>query len=87
MRSYLEEQGIACQLRNEHSSSVMGEVSFFLVWPELWVADENAKEALSLIKELDKPEHNGPEWQCRECAEANPGTFDICWQCATPLQA
>jgi len=81
VRSYLEENGIACQLRNEYSSSVMGEVSFFLVWPELWVSQDNALRASELIKDLDRPERNGPEWRCRNCAEANPGTFDICWQC------
>lgn len=85
MRSYLEENGIACQLRNEYSSSVMGEVSFFLVWPELWVANDNAQQAAELIKDLDNPERNGPDWKCRSCGEDNPGTFDICWQCTKPL--
>ena len=85
VRSYLEEHDIPCQLRNEYSSSVMGEVSFFLVWPELWVADDNAQRALDLIKDLDNSARNGPDWKCRHCAEENPGTFDVCWQCAKPL--
>lgn len=87
MRSFLESNGIACQLRNEYSSSVMGEVSFFLVWPELWVAPENAQKAKKLIKGLDNSAPMGPDWKCRECGESNPGTFDLCWQCGAPLKA
>jgi len=35
VKSYLESHGLSCQLRNEFSSSVMGEVAFFDVWPEV----------------------------------------------------
>lgn len=86
VRGFLENNGIACQLRNEYSSSVMGEVSFFLVWPELWVADAQAQEARELIKQLDSSSPSGPDWTCRNCGESNPGTFDICWQCGTAVK-
>jgi hypothetical protein len=40
VRAHLDESGISSQIRNEFSSSVMVEVPFFDVWPELWVADQ-----------------------------------------------
>lgn len=83
VRSYLQDQGIACQLRNEHTSSVMGEVSFFLVWPEIWVADADAAQALELLKEIRKPLAQGEDWVCANCQERNPVTFEVCWQCNT----
>lgn len=84
VRSYLQEHGVFSQLRNEHSSSLMGEVAFFLVWPELWVSDHDAAQAIELVKDLKNSNADGPEWLCPECAEANPGTFETCWQCGKP---
>ena len=61
-RSYLEQNDIVSQMRNEFSSSVMGEVAFFDVWPELWVADEEAERASKLLTDLqtvNTDDHNG----------------------------
>jgi len=85
IKSYLESHGIESQLRNEYSSSVMGEVAFFDVWPEVWVADNDAPQAKQLVEEMRRPAPNGPSWQCRDCQESNPGSFEICWQCGQPL--
>lgn len=85
IKSYLESHGLTCQLRNEYSSSVMGEVAFFDVWPEVWVADIDVVEAKKLVEEMRQPIPSGPAWQCRACQESNPGSFEICWQCSEPL--
>ena len=81
MRSYLEENGIVSQMRNEFSSSVMGEVAFFDVWPELWVDEKSASEANVLLADMQTEPTDGPKWQCLQCSESNPGTFASCWQC------
>jgi hypothetical protein len=81
MRSLLEQYGIASELRNHHSSSLMGEVPFTSVWPELWVDDSKAGKAQQLISGLKRENLGGPDWACAHCNEANPVNFDICWQC------
>ena len=81
VKSYLESHGLSCQLRNEFSSSVMGEVAFFDVWPEVWVADADVSQAKQLVDEVRQPIPDGPQWNCAQCQESNPGSFEICWQC------
>ena len=81
MRSYLEENNIASVYRNEFSSSVMGEVPIFDVWPELWVSDEVSEQAVELLKLLQKKSILRSDWFCKSCKESNPSTFEICWQC------
>ena len=85
VKSYLESHGYECQLRNEYSSSVMGEVAFFDVWPEIWVADTDAFQVNHLADKMRQATPNGPPWKCSDCQESNPGSFEICWQCGAPL--
>jgi hypothetical protein len=81
MRSLLEQHDIASELRNHHSSSLMGEVPFTSVWPELWVDQSKADRASQLIADLQREDVSGPDWICGKCKEDNPANFDICWQC------
>ena len=81
VRAYLEDSDIRSQMRNEFSSSVMGEVPFFDVWPELWVADDLSARALELISDVQQQKNKGPDWLCLQCQELNPVNFEICWQC------
>ncbi len=88
MRTYLESHGVPSFLKNEFSSSIMGEVPFFSVWPEIWVADELFEQAKRLVEEAQSDESTASEqdWFCHTCKENNPATFELCWQCATPLK-
>jgi hypothetical protein len=81
VRAYLEDNDIRSQMRNEFSSSVMGEVAFFDVWPELWVDDDLSAWAIELISDVQQQENKGPDWSCLQCQEPNPVNFEICWQC------
>ena len=81
MRSYLEQNDITSIYRNEFSSSVMGEVPVFDVWPELWVSDDDSEQAVELLKLLQEKSIVGPDWFCNFCKEPNPSNFQICWQC------
>jgi len=87
MRSYLEEHGIVSQMRNEHSSSFMGEIPFFSVYPELWVNDENVEQATLLIKKMQEVDlqQQSSEWNCQACNEQNPGNFQVCWNCGVAM--
>ncbi len=81
MQAFLESHGVATFLKNEHTSSIMGEVPFFEVWPEIWVADELFETAQELVQEAQVTPVDGADWLCGACREQNPGTFEICWQC------
>jgi len=86
MRSLLEQHDIACELRNHHTSSLMGEVPFTNIWPELWVAESFADLAIDLISQNKNQDTSGPDWSCNRCQEASPANFDLCWQCSEPRQ-
>ena len=85
MQSYLAEHNIRSELRNQHASSVMGEVSFFSVWPECWVADHDFAAAKQLLDELDAAPTPTSEWQCSNCGEVSPANFSVCWSCESPV--
>ena len=86
VKSFLEQNGYACIIKNEFSSSVMGEVAFFEVWPELWIVDDTQyKDALELLQnKFESPEPTDSiDWLCPKCSEQNSASFEICWQCQT----
>lgn len=81
IRSYLDQHQIPSQLRNEYTSSVIGELPFMTSSPEVWVESSLAPAAHALIAELEAPVAQGPEWICVDCKENNPGNFSSCWNC------
>lgn len=84
-KNILESEGIACELRNEHLGSVLGEVPFIEVWPELWIVNDldfdRAKQLLSADAAAEVPTE---AWTCKKCGEINEGQFAACWNCTTP---
>ena len=68
-------------MRNEFSSSVMGDLSFLEVWPELWVVDDEVEKATKIISEAHNKNSVGPDWLCPRCKESNPYNFEMCWHC------
>ena len=82
MQSLLESHGIRTFIKNQYGSSVMGEVPFVEVVPQLFILEERdlrlAKELLLLDLPVEAPEEN---WICPECGVAVEGTFHKCWKC------
>lgn len=82
-RNILESEGIPSFTRNEHLGSIMGEVPFQEVWPELWIRNDlDYDRAMQLISGVaasaespDKP------WRCADCDAENEAQFAQCWQC------
>lgn len=85
IKSFLEQEGYACIVKNQFSSSVMGEVAFTDVWPELWILDDaQYDEVLALLRDkYETPSNPQQDWRCPKCGEKNSGSFEICWQCQT----
>ena len=81
-RQVLEDAGIPCQLRNEYLGGAAGELPVNEVWPELWVADEDAPRARAVLEaQTAREQAPGPDWRCPACGEELPGQFDVCWNC------
>jgi hypothetical protein len=82
MQSLLEAHGIRTFIRNQYGSSVMGEVPFVEVVPQLFVLEErDIAQALELLK-LDLPRAaEGEDWLCPECGVEVDANFNRCWKC------
>ncbi|MBT8047823.1 MAG: DUF2007 domain-containing protein [Xanthomonadales bacterium] len=82
MQSLLESHGIRTFIRNEYGSSVVGELPFVEVIPQLYVLEEkDAAKAIELLN-LDLPaEDSGEQWVCPECGVDVEGNFSRCWKC------
>jgi len=82
MQSLLESHGIRTFIRNQYGSSVMGEVPFLEVVPQLYVLREcDVARAVELLK-LDLPDEQEVEdWVCPECGADVDGHFSCCWKC------
>lgn len=82
MQSLLESHGIKTFIRNEYGSSVVGELPFVEVVPQLFVLeDKDAARAIELLK-LDLPMTDAEDdWVCPECGIDVDGNFSRCWKC------
>ena len=81
-RNLLESEGIEAFIRNEHLGSILGEMPFPEVWPELWVRNDlDLDRATPLIDPDIRAESPAANWNCRKCGARNEGQFAVCWKC------
>jgi putative signal transducing protein len=81
-KNLLQSEGIEAFIRNEHLGSIMGEMPFQEVWPELWVRNDlDLDRAKQLIDTGIEQESPADAWACRQCGADNEGQFALCWQC------
>ena len=86
-QSVLESAGYACFIRNETTRSfgvdVLGFSHTSIIDPVLCIVDDNAYEAaLATLRQYHSPtDESLPDWNCQECKEAVPGSFELCWKC------
>lgn len=82
----LEQEGIACLLKNDDLVSIMGEIPMVTIYPELWVVDSEiwprAKLLLDSWMQEDLAEDGG--WNCPKCHEQVDAGFAACWNCSSP---
>jgi hypothetical protein len=85
-KNLLESEGIPAFLKNEHLGSIVGDMPFQEVWPQLWIVNDlDYDRALQLI-DADRIVDESPKtpWRCRKCGTENEGQFAACWQCSEP---
>jgi len=86
-RNYLEQQGIACQIRNEFLSSAAGELPPIECWPELWVMDPmDEARAAEFLASDPLGNKSLAAWNCSVCGEQSEGQFSDCWNCGQQKQ-
>lgn len=82
MQSLLESHGIATFIRNQFGSSVMGEVPFVEVVPQLFVLKQkDVPRAQELLRSNLAAESTATDWTCPECGIDVDGQFSHCWRC------
>jgi hypothetical protein len=86
-KNILTSEGISAFIRNEHLASIIGEMPFQEVWPELWVRNDlDYDRALQLIDSAAMAaESPTAPWLCRHCEAENEGQFAACWSCGEAL--
>jgi hypothetical protein len=83
-RNVLASEGIDSRIRNEHLGSIVGEMPFVEVWPELWVINDlDYDRAMQLIDTAITDESPQDSWRCEICGEENEGQFAACWSCGS----
>ena len=82
----LAAEGIPTEIRNEHLGSIMGEMPFPEVWPQLWVVNDlDYDRAKQLIEGSLEDETPAASWRCGRCGENNEGQFAACWSCGAAV--
>ncbi len=82
MQSLLESHGIKTFIRNEYGSSVVGELPFVEVVPQLFVLEQKDLARARQLLLLDLPmESSADDWVCPECGIDVEGNFSRCWKC------
>jgi hypothetical protein len=82
MQSLLESHGIKTFIRNEYGSSVVGELPFVEVVPQLFVLEQKDLARAKQLLLLDLPmESSDDDWVCPECGIDVEGNFSRCWKC------
>lgn len=80
VKNLIEAQAIAVFLKNEFAQGAVGEISAFDSWPEVWVVnDSDFARAIDIVQSSQS--NNAVDWICKNCAEANDPSFEICWKC------
>lgn len=85
LKSLLEAEGIACNVRNELLVGGSGELPPNECWPELWVLHEvDVRRARTIVATvLASPPGDGESWACSHCAEECEAQFTACWRCGS----
>jgi len=82
IQSLLESHGIQTFLKNQFASSVMGEVPFVEVCPQLFILNESdLAETRRLLAEEAGQAAKAVDWVCQDCGAEVEGQFGSCWNC------
>lgn len=83
LRQLLEDNHIACLVRNEFLMGAAGELPLNECWPEIWaVHDAQLDRARELVEAyLSAADDSAGPWTCGGCGEPIEAVFSQCWNC------
>ncbi|MBA4149196.1 MAG: DUF2007 domain-containing protein [Verrucomicrobia bacterium] len=84
LKDTLERARIACFIRNEISSGLVGEIPLTEGTPELWIQEDNDLAEAMQIKtdwQASPLKVAGGNWVCPDCGVTSEPQFDSCWKC------
>lgn len=81
IKNILQRRGFEVFVKNEHAVSLIGEVSAFDCWLELWLVDESDFDLATMILKNLKLDSEAADWHCSKCEEDNAASFELCWNC------
>lgn len=90
LQSLLESQGIKTFLKNQFASSVMGEVPFVEVCPQLFILNDDDLQRAQQLLQFEQPESQpkpnsksepAGHWVCPGCSMDVESQFTSCWNC------
>lgn len=83
IKNILENEEIECIIKNEHLSSILGEIPPIECWAEVWIADDSHYDRAVQIVEKALTAQQMPQstWHCPTCGEELEGQFTECWNC------
>jgi hypothetical protein len=86
LRGLLGQAGIEAHVFNENAQSGVGQLPFTEAWPEVWVSRDRAlPRAREIVQAFECTPAVSTMLRCPGCAEENPGTFQLCWNCGASL--
>lgn len=86
VRDLLVQAGIQAHVFNENAQSGIGQLPFTEAWPEVWVSeDRDLGRAQEIVRAFERAPEAVDSIRCTGCAEDNPGSFQLCWNCGTWL--
>ncbi len=81
----LQQEGVPSEVRNRHSTPLLGTIPLSEAFTELWVDDEHVERAEEVVRgfvrDVESPQYEG-NWTCAVCNTEIEETFDSCWKCA-----
>ena len=86
VRDLLQQAGVAVHVFNEYAMAAMGDVPMGAACPQLWISQpQQEQHARAVIAEYEKRPPTTTIKNCFACGEANPGEFELCWNCGKAL--
>lgn len=88
-QTVLEGEGIRTHIRNQDLAGAgLSEMPIPDFFPALCVVnDEDYPRAIEILRRHaeESAKNSESEVNCPNCSEENPGNFDVCWSCGSPL--
>ena len=86
VKDLLQQAGIATHIFNEYAMAAMGDVPMGSAYPQIWISQPHQEQhARAVIADYEQRPAQTAIKICAPCGEANPGEFELCWNCGEVL--